>query len=116
VKISPEQIEAFSVNQTKLFYEEMKCHLREFYALEASQLKDEQLLREIRSAVNLAEQYGILSQREICGFLNFYFEFGHSFPELPWANEILNDPWGDKVERLYVCHLAEVEGRDNGRH
>jgi len=102
------QVEILSRAALKSFEDRMLTHVKEFFAEKCEKLGNEKTHETIRQGMLKARKYGILSEYDVCIFIDVMFEYGVDFdvdPELPWANQVLNDPaiWDPayRVNRLF---------------
>jgi hypothetical protein len=92
--IRKEQEKAFAKIAVMRFEENMVIHLNQFFPEECEALGREGTGEAIHHALERAGHYGIVSERDICLYMDVMFAFGRDFdehPDLPWAKEILND-------------------------
>jgi hypothetical protein len=97
--------------KVKVFEDRVIAHVRQFFPEESGRLDEPELRETIRYGMGRAETYGLVSERDVCWYIDMMFAFGRDFdvdPDLPWAAEILNDKAAEpavKTERL--CAAAE---------
>lgn len=94
IKIRPPQVEALSKASLRSFEDRMLAHLREYFPVKCTPMKEEEIRREIRRGMEKANTYGFTTEREICLFTDLMFAFGPEFdkdPKHPWAGGILRD-------------------------
>jgi hypothetical protein len=103
----------FSRAALKSFEDRMMAHVKEFFPEKCKKLGEEQTHETIRKGMLKARQYGILSEYDVCIFIDVMFEHGVDFdvdPELPWASQVLNDPsiWDPtyRINRLYDAAMG----------
>jgi hypothetical protein len=123
LRIRKEQYEELGKVSLKRFEDSMVEHIREFFP-KYYQIHKEPLIRNvILYAVDRAESYGLVTERDVCLYINLVFLLGSNFntdPQLPWAAAILNDETiTDSVTRIDRLHdkgmeyLAQVAGVEN---
>ena len=106
--IRPDQMRVFSRAALKSFEDRMLEHVTEFFPEKCEKLGEKDTRETIRKGVLKARKYGVLSEYDMCIFIDVMFAYGDDFdvdPELPWAGEVLNDPaiWNPtyRVNRLF---------------
>ena len=106
--IRPEQRDRLAAISAERFTNEMMSHVRRYYSVETAGYTDAVLKLMIEAQVAQASLYGIQSRRDVCDYVSLSFEFGERFDRIPWAAEILSDPWQQKARRLYEAALAVI--------
>ncbi len=99
----------------------MVVHLNEFFPGHCKVLGEEKMRKAIQYGIERSRTYGIISERDVCKYIDFMFVFEPNFDtELSWANEILIDETienpGEKIERLYNAvpkHEDHAKGISN---
>jgi hypothetical protein len=73
----------------------MQSHLSEHFPDHCHALGQEGVRRAIEAGIERAGQYGMVSERDVCKFIDLQFSFGHSFDSdgtHPWATAVLANP------------------------
>lgn len=112
--IRPAQIRVFSMVAAKNFEDHMVAHLAEFFPQPYQKLGEAKTRAAIQQGVVKAQKYGIVSEHDVCIYIDMMFEYGNDFdvdPALPWASQVLNDPkiWNPtyKVNRLFDAAMDQ---------
>lgn len=115
--IRQEQIDQLKVAVNKNFENRMLVHLQKFFPQHITALGEEKTRFLVQFGVERAETYGIVSERDVCKYIDLMVSLGIEFdrdPKLPWASEILNDSSMKnprfKTENLFKAgldHLAQ---------
>lgn len=108
VQIRSEQIEGFSESASKSFENRMVVHLNKHFPQNCAALREPGVREAIGAGIQSAAKYGIVSERDVCKYINLMFAFGRDFdidPKLPWASNILRtrvykSP-SDRMQALY---------------
>jgi hypothetical protein len=116
--IRQEQIAAFSEALLRDFEHRMILHLQRFFPSRVQSLGDLGIRQTIQYGIKKAAVYGIVSERDVCNYVELMMDWGNDFdkdPNLPWAMDILNhkyvrDPAG-KIGRLFEKAAEERSGR-----
>lgn len=128
LRIRKEQNEELGKIALKRFEDNMVEHIKEFFP-KYYEIHEEPLIRKvILYAVDRAESYDLITERDLCFYINLVFLLGSNFdtdPQLPWAAEILKDETiTDSVTRIdrlhdkamqYLDRAAGVENEYLGR-
>jgi len=128
LRIRKEQNEELGKIALKRFEDSMVEHIKEFFP-KYYEIHEEPLIRKvILYAVDRAESYDLITERDVCLYINLVFLLGSNFdtdPQLPWAAETLNDETiTDSVTRIdtlydkameYLDHVAGVDNEYLGR-
>ncbi|MDS4026630.1 MAG: hypothetical protein RKO25_06565 [Candidatus Contendobacter sp.] len=98
-------------------------HLKEFFPKHCEILGDEQVRKVIRLGIERAEQYEVVSERDLYLYVGLMFMLGSYFdedPQLPWAGKILKDEDivdpSDRIDRLHdraMAFLNEAAGQES---
>jgi len=98
-------------------------HIKEFFPKYYEIHKEPLIRKVILYAVGRAESYNLITERDVCLYINLVFLLGSNFdtdPQLPWAAAILNDETiTDSVTRIDKLHdkgmeyLDQVAGIEN---
>ncbi|MHC5060816.1 MAG: hypothetical protein ACYTFK_07010 [Planctomycetota bacterium] len=118
--IRKEQNDELAKVGLRRFEDDMVVHLRKFFADEYELLEEDGTRRAIQYALERAEEYGIVSERDVCVYTDVMFAFGRNFdsdPGFPWAVEILSDKSlkdspSEKVDKLYETASANFDEAD----
>lgn len=89
------QMESFEVDARKRFIDFMQDHLSEHFPDHYQALGPEGVRRAIEAGIERAKQYGMVSEHDVCKFIDLQFAFGESFDSdgtYPWATKVLTDP------------------------
>jgi hypothetical protein len=92
--IRKEQIKVFDEMAMKQFIESMVIHVKKHFPEESKPMDDEQLKNYIRDVISSGKKYGLVSERDICKYLNLTMHFGKDFdknPENEWMKTMLMD-------------------------
>lgn len=104
--ITANQLRSLRVGLRETFYCEMSRHLRESFPMQVGSLSDDELLVRIDSAAQSAECYGLVTEAQVCAYLELEIVHGQDFDMTAstfWAGRVLRNPRlsGDqKVEAL----------------
>jgi len=117
LQIRNEQNEALEAQSRKDFEERMLVHLQKFFPDQCKQLGEEHTREAIWYAVERAETYEIVSERDVCKYTDLMFTYGQDYDRdrrVPWAHRILTDKSlkgkpTEKVNKLYDTALADME-------
>jgi hypothetical protein len=123
LQIRKEQYEELGKVSLKRFEDSMVEHIKEYFP-KCFEIHKEPLIRKvILYAVDRAESYGLITERDVCLYINLVFLLGSNFdtdPQMPWAAAILNDETiTDSVIRIDKLHdkgmeyLDQVAGVEN---
>ena len=94
LEIRQEQIDRLAEAASKNFEDRMLVHLQKFFPQHITALGEEKTRFLVRFGVEQAKTYGIISERDVCKYIDLMVSFGVEFdidPKLPWASRILND-------------------------
>jgi len=115
--IRPDQMRVFSREALKSFEDRMVAHLAEFFPAQCKERGEEKTRETIRQGILNARKYGIVSELDVCIYIDIMLEYGDDFdvdPELPWAGQVLNDPalWDPtyRVNRLFDAAMDYEKG------
>ncbi len=107
----------------RTFENRMLEHLKEFFPKHCEILGEEQVRKVIRLGIERAEQYGLVSERDIHLYVGLMFMLGSYFdqdPQLPWAAKILTDEnivypnhRADQLHNRAMAFLNEAAGKDS---
>jgi hypothetical protein len=112
--IRTDQMRIFSWMAWNSFEGRMVAHLGEFFPQRCKTLGEEKTRETIQQGTVNARKYGIISEHDVCIYIDMMFEYGDDFdvdPELPWASQVLNDPEirdpTYKVNRLFDAAMDQ---------
>lgn len=121
--IAKRQSEALSQASLQKFEDKMVVHVREYFPNHFAQMGEEPVRKTIQLAVKNGEPYGIISQRNVCLYLNSMLVLGSFFdtdPAFKWAGAILNDASepsallrADRLAQATEDFLLRVNGEKN---
>lgn len=119
--VRKEQLEAFSRASVKDFENRMVIHLRKFFPQQCDVLGEAKTREAVHFGIWKAKKYGIISEHDVCVYIDIMFTFGQDFdvdPALPWASKALKakemNP-ATKIEILYdsaMSHLWDAGGKN----
>ena len=96
---------------SKARYEDrMTEHLRRCFPDQCEKMDEPGIRRIIAQGIEHAKRYNIVTERDVCLFIDLMFIFGEEFdtsPNLPWMSEILTDPHRTDPSRK-IDHLYDV--------
>jgi hypothetical protein len=108
LNIRKEQLAAFGPIGKKAFEDRMIAHLRKVFLEQCGPLDEPKLRELIRHGTQRAASYHIISERDVCKFIDLTILYGRDFdkdPALPWAQSVLQNRAirnpTSKIERLY---------------
>jgi hypothetical protein len=96
------------------FYARLTRHVQEYFPAECSVLGEGGLKEMLTYQVGKARQHGIVTERDICKYVDLAFKFGKDFdvdPLHPWAAAILSNAevgGSDRMRRLYLVGMANA--------
>ena len=93
--IRKEQMDAFSHAALRIFECRMVAHLNRHFPKRCAKLGEDGVREWIRYGIERARTYGIVSERDVCKYIDVMFVYGRDFDtdrRRPWAGQILNDP------------------------
>ena len=106
--IRKEQLAVFSLLGKKVFEDRVIAHLKKFFPEQSESLGEPKLRETIQYGTQRAAAYRILSERDVCKYIDLMIFYGRDFdkdPKLPWAQSILQNQAirspSSKIERLY---------------
>lgn len=94
LRIRPEQMAAMSEYMTQRFEDRMLVYVRSRYSQQCEGLDEPGTREWIRQGIKHSKEYEIVSERDVCGYIELMFELGRDFdtdPNRPWAGTILQD-------------------------
>ncbi len=103
----------------KNFEDRMVNHLYKCFSGPCKKIGELQVRKAIQHGIERTKKYGIISQRDICKYLNIMFVFGKDFdtnPNFSWARKILSNPSSHSpswvIKDLYD---AAIQNADDGQ-
>jgi hypothetical protein len=94
MKLRREQMQAFSRAADRSFEQRMFGHVNRHFPKRCAELGEADVREYIRHGMQRARSYDIVSERDICKYVDLMFVYGRDYdtnPKYPWAAEILND-------------------------
>jgi len=106
--IRKEQIAVFGPLGKKAFEDRMLAHLKKVFPEQSEALGEPKLRETIQYGTQRAAAYRIISERDVCKYIDLMILYGRDFdkdPAHPWAqtvlqNQAIRNP-SSKIERLY---------------
>jgi len=95
MKLSGGQMQALSRAAEKSFEDRMFAHVSKHFQKRCSRLGEEGVREWIRHGMDRARSYDIVSERDVCKYIDVMFVYGRDYdtsPKHPWAGKVLNDP------------------------
>src|SRR5712692_3621172 len=77
--IRKEQLDALSQASLKSFEDRMVIHLNKFFQPQCKVLGDSKLRETIHYGIARAKSYAIISERDVCLYIDLMFAFGRDF-------------------------------------
>jgi len=116
--IRKEQLAVFGPVGKKAFEDRMVAHLKRVFPDKSEVLGEPQLRETIQYGTQRAAAYRIISERDVCRYIDLMILYGRDFdkdPHLPWAqstleNRALRNPTS-KIERLYKAAKKQENRR-----
>lgn len=104
-------MEAFEEVALRNFEDWMVVHLNKFFPNHCEALGDSGVREAIQYGTQQAESYDIVTERDVCKYIDLMFALGRDFdtdPDFAWAHEILHDETiEDGRERIdQLCRAA----------
>jgi hypothetical protein len=106
--IRREQLAVFGPLGKKAFEDRTIAHLKRVFPEQSESLGEPKLRETIEYGAERAAAYRIISERDVCKYIDLMILYGRDFdkdPSLPWARSILQNQAiknpSSKVERLY---------------
>jgi hypothetical protein len=120
--IRKEQMAVFGPLGKKVFEDRMLAHLKKVFP-EQSEAQGEPKLREtIQYGTQRAAAYRIISERDVCKYIDLMVLYGRDFdkdPNNPWAQSILQNQAirnpTSKIERLYKAAKKQENKAQPGK-
>jgi hypothetical protein len=106
--IRKEQLAVFGLPGKKAFEDRVVAHIKKVFPEQSQSLGEPKLRETIQYGTQRAAAYKIISERDVCKYIDLVILYGREFdkdPKLPWAqsvlqNQALRNPTS-KIERLY---------------
>ncbi len=106
--IRKEQMKVFGPLGVKAFEDRVVTHLKKVFPRQSAAMNEEKLRETIQYGTQRAAAYRIISERDVCKYIDLMIFYGRDFdkdPKLPWAqsvlqNQAIRNP-SSKIERLY---------------
>lgn len=119
--IRKQQMQLFEDTEVRRFTDFMRDHLRRHFPRHCEALDADGLDRAIAAGIERAASHRIVSERDVCKFIDLQFAFGEAFDQKqPWAAEVFADVEirnpTTRVEELMnraEAHLASLR-KENG--
>src|SRR5580704_896684 len=106
--IRKEQLAAFGLLGEKTFEDRVIAHLKKVFPEQSESLGEPKLRESIQYGKQRAASYKIISERDVCKYIDLMIVYGRDFdkdPNHPWAQSILQNQAirspSSKIERLY---------------
>jgi hypothetical protein len=103
-----EQLAVFGPIGKKAFEDRMLSHLKKIFPEQSGTLGEPKLRETIQYGTQRAAAYRIISERDVCKYIDLMILYGRDFdkdPNQPWAQSILQNQAirnpTSKIERLY---------------
>jgi hypothetical protein len=107
--IRREQLAVFEAAIIDKFLAKLEQHVRTFFPEQCKSIDSPAIRRVCEHGRTRAASYGIVSEQDVCKYINLMFTFGRDFdtdPEWPWAAQILTDRTVAgptlRMNRLYI--------------
>ena len=123
--VRKQQMESLGEDARKRFIDFMEGHLSEHFPDHCRALGPAGVRNAIEAGIERAGQHQMVSERDVCKFIDLQFAFGESFDSdgsHPWATEVLKDPEIrnpttriDALMEKAQGYLAWLEGKGGGR-
>ena len=116
--IRKEQLAVFGPLGKKAFEERIIVHLKKIFPEQSEALGEPKLRETIQYGTQRAAAYRIISERDVCKYIDLMILYGRDFdkdPKLPWAqsvlqNQAIRNP-SSKIERLYKAAQKQENQR-----
>jgi hypothetical protein len=113
-----EQIAVFGPLGKKAFEDRMLVHLKKVFPEQSEALGEPKLRETIQHGTQRAAAYRIISERDVCKYIDLMILYGRDFdkdPKLPWAqsilqNQVIKDP-SAKVNQLFRAAKSQTKGQ-----
>jgi hypothetical protein len=97
--------DAFDKDIRRRFENRMVDHLNAFFPAQCGQLGEKEVRNWINLGIQRAGSYGIVSERDVCKYIDIMFVHGRNFdsdPRKPWAASILTAKSVDPADKTRV--------------
>jgi hypothetical protein len=108
LRIRKEQLAVFGPLGKKAFEDRVIAHIQKIFPEQSESLGEPKLRETIQYGTQRAAAYKIISERDVCKYIDLMILYGRDFdkdPKLPWAQSILQNQAirnpSSKIERLY---------------
>ena len=94
MQIRKEQMKTLGDCMLQEFEDSMVAHVEKFFPGQHATMREAGVREIVRHGIERAEKYNIISERDVCKYIDVMFVYGRDFdvnPKLPWAIRILND-------------------------
>jgi hypothetical protein len=119
--IRKEQLAVFGPLGKKAFEDRAIAHLKKVFPEQSESLGEPKLRETIQYGTQRAAAYRIISERDVCKYIDLMIVYGRDFdkdPNLPWALSILhNSTFRDpsvKIDRLYKAAKRHTAANGTG--
>lgn len=117
IQITAKQYSVFTQENESNFKQKMHNHINTFFSDKYNELTEIGCQQLISSGIVCAKNYSIISECDVCKFIDLMVVFGAEFDKEPWAKKILTDKAGyfessEKIDALYVM-ANEIEHDNN---
>jgi hypothetical protein len=106
--IRKEQLAVFGPLGKKAFEDRMIAHVKKIFPEQSETLGEPKLRETIQYGTQRAAAYCIISERDVCKYIDLMILYGRDFdkdPNHPWAHSVLQNQAirnpSSKIERLY---------------
>jgi len=100
----------FAEVETKKFVDRMVVHLKKFFPKQCEVTGEPQLRETIRYGIKRAKIYGIVTERDVCKYIDLMVVLGRDFDadkRFPWAGEILTTSKKPRVKTSMLLQAAK---------
>jgi hypothetical protein len=121
--IRKEQLDALSEASLKNYENRMVIHLNKFFQPQCKLLGDAKLRETIHYGIARAKSYAIISERDVCKYIDLMLAFGRDFdkdPNYSLAQQILTDKAildpTQRINKLFetaLAHLRQAMGAND---
>jgi hypothetical protein len=109
--IREEQLAVLNRVQTNKFEDAMLAHLKKFFPKKAK-AGEPKLKEAIQHGIKQAGAHGIVSERDVCKYIDLMMVFGKDFDadeKLPWAAEILEKEQDPEEKMAALMERADKQ-------
>jgi hypothetical protein len=118
ITIRKEQLAVFGPLGKKAFEDRVVTHIKKVFPEQSQSLGEPKLRETIQYGTQRAAAYKIISERDVCKYIDLMILYGRDFdkdPNLPWAQSILQNQAirnpSSKIERLYKAAKKQENQR-----